>query len=114
VERLKAGELAVVGRRALLGSAASVLLGSWSRHAHAAPFGLSQSSQRDKKSPPWLHGIVDVATPPDEVWRRLQPIEGWAKTFTDIKWISVKARTKDNIRVRLETRDGPGHAHGNA
>jgi hypothetical protein len=75
------------------------------------PDELGISWQRDKNSPHWVHGMVDVSAAPAEVWRRLQPVADWPKIFTDIKWLSVKQRAKSNIRVRLETRTFTCGAH---
>lgn len=67
--------------------------------------------ERDTKSPHWVHGQVDVTTPPAAVWERIQKVEQWPTLFSDVKWIKVEERSENRWRVRLETRSMDCGAH---
>jgi hypothetical protein len=76
------------------------------------PAQLGISWERDKKSPHWVHGQVDVATPPAAVWTRFEKVPEWPRIFSDIKWLEVKQKEAgDRWRIRLETRSMDCGAH---
>ena len=79
--------------------------------AYAGATSNSVSWERDKKSPQWIHGQVDVATAPAAVWDRVQRVPEWPTLFSDVKWLKVEERAENRWRVRLETRTMDCGAH---
>ena len=81
---------------------------SWAA-PRTAPDGVTW--ERDKNSPHWVHGQVDVTTPPEAVWERIQKVEQWPALFSDVRWLKVQKRNDNRWRVRLETRSMDCGAH---
>ena len=66
---------------------------------------------RDRNDPHWVQGQVNVGATPGAVWTRVADVPNWPKLLNDVKWVQVLERSKNWLRVKLETRTFDCGAH---